>query len=179
MKQVSRVPQYYYGFSLITSNQSQRSVSSLHLSIFLFSLIEKGQHMLISKPTCLSGCLHSTLIRKPDHYYDSLNIKLKTCLSVKCEKTFPPWFINLTAAWWGNFPTPLIASPTPQFEGVRHHVCVSSPLFNNANDKQKSWGGDKGHRHGDLCFQTTEQSLLALALTAGLTQADCSYCSFY
>lgn len=50
----------------------------LHFPSTLSSLAKKGQHMLISKRTRLSCSLHSTLIHKPYHCRDSLNLKPKT-----------------------------------------------------------------------------------------------------
>lgn len=75
--------------------------------------------MFFSKQSC---SLHATLIHKPDHYYDSLNIKLKIVFDCEVRENIFPWFINLTAARWGNFPASLIS---------QHECLQSSPLFNN------------------------------------------------
>lgn len=73
--------------------------------------------MLISKRTRLSCSLHSTLIHKPDHCRDSLNLKPKTVFDCEVRENIYPWFINLTAAAWGNFPTPFILRPlAPQLK---------------------------------------------------------------
>ncbi len=120
------------------------SFNSLHFSMSfplasVSSRKEKKQHMLISKQRRMSCSLQFTLIHKPDHYHYSLGIKLESVFDCKERKNNSPWFINLTAAQGGNFPKPLISRrPTPQPEVVRHNVNISSHLFNNANDKQKS-----------------------------------------
>lgn len=75
----------------------------------------------------------------------------RSCLTVKCEKTFSPGLLISQLLDGGISPHLSFQRPTPQlvWSSASQRECLrSSPLFNNANDKRDMEGWDRPRTSG-------------------------------
>ena len=70
--------------------------------------------------------------------------------------------------------------PPIWFGAVRHDVRVFGPIFCSEDDKREKGGGVKwaADEQTSTFRPGSDQSVWALALTAGMTQAECFYLNF-